>query len=76
MALPGILLFRFLKTVVIGMPGTAFHLYHRGVLNAAGFVLKSTGADGCREVLGVADQDIILAGIVQGSAIIPGISRF
>lgn len=74
-AISGIPLFLLLKTVVIGISGTVFTLLIGGALIATGIVLKSTGGEGSRGLEEVADRDMILAGIAQGCAIIPGISR-
>lgn len=74
-AVTGIPLYLLLKTFLLAFTGVIVNLFIGVMLILTGIVLKVRGNAGTRECREVRDTDSVIAGLAQGFAIVPGISR-
>lgn len=74
-AATGLPLYFFLKTVSLGQNASTFTLLIGFMLIFTGVIMKTSGTSGKKEMSQISDRDMVITGIAQGFAILPGISR-
>ena len=68
-------LYALLKSVSPGQDASIFTIFIGAMLILTGVIMKATGTRGEKGMDQMSDREIVLTGLAQGCAIIPGISR-
>ncbi|HEU19899.1 MAG TPA: undecaprenyl-diphosphate phosphatase [Deltaproteobacteria bacterium] len=68
-------LYFLLKSASLGQNASTFTLLIGGMLILTGMVMKASGTAGEKEMDQMSDREMVITGLAQGCAIIPGISR-
>lgn len=74
-AITGVPLYLLLKNISIGQNSSTFTILIGLLLIITGLIMRASGVPGRKNIEDITDMDMVITGIAQGCAILPGISR-